>query len=206
MTAGFHHSPRLVCCIRRASNNWLGLGILYTEWEYHLLKRWSLCLNPIFPNTNTDVRSKYFNYSQLTARLLQHHIRCQYSLSMSCCSTRRNPTFCQVDDAPSAQLCGLSIDKDISHLMKAKWFHLRNRNWQQQKCSWCEFEESTWKASLCGASFSRTNWLISSVWTAPGHRLTEATPLFLSSNPISAASRSHCDNFVQIKIKKQKKM
>lgn len=119
-------------------------------------------------------------------------------LSMSCCLMQQNSTFCQVDDAPSAHFCGLSVNEDISHLRKAQWFNLRKRNYSEGKlqrmCNCCEFEESTWKPSFRVASLSNTNWFTSSVWTAPGHRLTEVTPLFLSSNPISAASRSHCND------------
>lgn len=64
-------------------------------------------------------------------------------LSMSCCLMQQNSTFCQVDDAPSAHFCGLSVNEDISHLRKAQWFNLRKRNYsegkQQRMCNCCEF-------------------------------------------------------------------
>ena len=52
-------------------------------------------------------------------------------------------------------------------------------------------EESTWEFTLCGVSFSSMNWDTNSVCTAPGHRLTETTPLLFSSTAMSAASLSH---------------
>ena len=75
-------------------------------------------------------------------------------------------------------------------ILVSRWLTLYKNTWELIDI--CQSGCSTFGSTPGGVSFSITILEISSVCTAPGHRLTDATPLLFSSTAVSAASLSHC--------------